>query len=78
MMMCIAVVLLTLIVCITTYYNERCTAFHSQPGLTKKSRFAPRELGLVRWLLNPEPVNAVREMCDAPFDSDLRNIINPG
>ena len=53
------------------------TAYRSQPGLKKKSRFTPRELGLVRWRLNPNPGNDDRTIRDAPFDSDLRNIIDP-
>ena len=38
---------------------------------------APRDVGLVRWRLNTEPVNTDTTIRDAPIDSDLRNIFDP-
>lgn len=37
----------------------------------------PRDVGLVQWRLNPEPVNDERTIRDAAFDSDLRNVFDP-
>ncbi len=42
-----------------------------------KNQPAPRDVGLVRWRLNPGAVNAETKLRDAPFDSDLRNVCNP-
>ena len=54
------------------------TGYRSEPGPPEApNQFAPRDLGLVQWRLNPEPVNADREIRDAPFDSDLGNIFDP-
>ena len=54
-------------------------AFDPQPGTppSTPNQWGPRELGIVRWRLNPEPVNDDRTIRDAPFDSDLRNIFDP-
>jgi hypothetical protein len=38
---------------------------------------APRDVGLVRWRLNTEPVNTDRTIRDAAIDSDRRNIFDP-
>ena len=53
------------------------TGYRSQAGVKKENDFTPRDIGLVRWRLNPEPVNTERAIGDAPFDSDLRNILDP-
>ena len=53
------------------------TGYRSQFGLKKKNHFAPRDLGLVRWQLNPEPVNNDRTIRNAAADSRLRNIFDP-
>jgi len=47
------------------------TGYRIQAGQT------PRDVGLVRWRLNTEPVNADRTIRDAAIDSDLRNIFDP-
>jgi hypothetical protein len=38
---------------------------------------APRDVGLIEWRLNTEPVNAESTIRDAAFDSDLRNVFDP-
>ena len=38
---------------------------------------APRDVGLIEWQLNSQPVNAERAIRDAAFDSDLRNVFDP-
>ena len=38
---------------------------------------APRDVGLVRWRLNTDPVNTDTTIRDAAFDSDLRNVFDP-
>ena len=38
---------------------------------------APRDVGLVSWRLNLEPVNTESTIRDTPFDSDLRNVFDP-
>ena len=52
------------------------TGYRSEPGSPNPNEFAPREIGLVRWRLNPNPGNDDRTIRDAPFDSDLRNIFD--
>ena len=49
----------------------------SKPGRKIRGYFTPRELGLVKWRLNPEPINEDREIRDAPVGSDLRNVFDP-
>lgn len=39
---------------------------------------APRDVGLVQWRLNSGAVNAETRVRDAPFDSDARNVFDPG
>ncbi len=51
------------------------TGFRSQPGPYNSG--TPRDLGLVRWGLGDQPLNGDREIRDAPYDSDLRNVIDP-
>ena len=43
----------------------------------KDSPQSPRDVGLVSWRLNPEPVNTESTIRDTPFDSDLRNVFDP-
>ena len=43
----------------------------------KDSPQAPRDVGLVSWRLNLEPVNTESTIRDAPFESDLRNVFDP-
>jgi hypothetical protein len=37
----------------------------------------PRDAGLIHWRLSDAPLNADRQVTDAPSDSDLRNIFDP-
>lgn len=43
-----------------------------------KGQPAPRDVGLVKWRLNPGKVKPVTALRDAPFDSDTRNVCDPG
>jgi hypothetical protein len=38
---------------------------------------APRDAGLVLWQLGDQPLNDDRAIRDAPFDSDVRNLVDP-
>lgn len=38
----------------------------------------PYDIGLVHWRVNDQGLNADRMIADAPFDSDLRNMFDPG
>ena len=38
----------------------------------------PRDVGLVRWRVNNRGLNHDRTIRDAPFDSDTRNVFDPG
>ena len=57
---------------ITTAFG---TGYRIQAG--KESPQAPRDAGLIQWRLNRKPGNADREIRDAAFDSDLRNVFDP-
>ena len=39
---------------------------------------SPRDVGLVRWRANSRGLNADRAIREAPFDSALRNVVDPG
>ena len=52
-------------------------ALKPEPGRQNRSYFGPRELVLLKWRLNPEPVNDDRTSREARFDSELRNIADP-
>jgi hypothetical protein len=52
------------------------TAFGTAYRITENKPF-PRDVGLLEWRPNPQPLNADRTMRDAPADSDLRNIFDP-
>lgn len=43
-----------------------------------KGQPAPRDVGLVRWRLNTGALKPETRLRDAPFDSDLRNVFDPG
>ena len=43
----------------------------------RKDEQAPRDVGLVRWRLNTDPVNTDTTIRDAAIDSDLRNVFDP-
>ena len=45
---------------------------------SKRGQPAPRDVGLVRWRLNPGALNTETKLRDALFDSDLRNVYDPG
>ena len=51
------------------------TGYRIQAG--PDSPQAPRDVGLVKWRLNSQPVNDERTIRDAPFDSELRNVFDP-
>ncbi len=51
------------------------TGYRASPD--PKRPYAPRDVGLVQWSVNTKPVNADRTIRDAPFDSELRNMIDP-
>jgi len=51
------------------------TGYRIRPG--KESPQAPRDAGLIKWRLNRKPGNADREIREAAFDSDLRNVFDP-
>lgn len=51
------------------------TGYRSQPAEGGPS---PRDAGLVHWRLNSEPVNEVCQISDAAYDSELRNVFDPG
>jgi len=51
------------------------TGYRIQKG--PKNPQAPRDVGLIKWRLNTKPINNDRTIRNAPFDSDLRNIIDP-
>ena len=39
--------------------------------------FSPRDVGLVKWRVSDEGLNAEKTVAKAPFDSDLRNVFDP-
>ena len=47
------------------------TGYRYQQGGT------PRDVGLVLWRLGDQPLNDDRAIRDAPFDSDVRNVVDP-
>jgi hypothetical protein len=51
------------------------TGYQSQPG--KDGLPTPRDVGLVLWHLDDKPLTRDRAIRDAPFDSDLRNLVDP-
>ncbi len=51
------------------------TGYRSQPG--KDGLPTPRDVGLVLWHLGDQPLTSGHAIGDAPFDSDLRNLIDP-
>jgi hypothetical protein len=51
------------------------TGYRSQPAEGGPS---PRDAGLVCWRLNDNPVNTDQTITNAPYDSELRNIFDPG
>jgi len=51
------------------------TGYRSQPA---DSGPTPRDAGLVHWRLSAGPVNADRNITDAPVESALRNVYDPG
>ena len=51
------------------------TGYRIQAG--PNSPQAPRDVGLIRWRLNSNPVNSHRDVRDARFDSKLRNVFDP-
>ena len=51
------------------------TGYRSQPNAQGMS--APRDVGLVRWRLNEQPVSPDRRIRDAAADSDVRNWLDP-
>lgn len=53
------------------------TGYRSEPTGTDNHP-APRDAGLVHWRLSDAPVDASRVYRDAPADSDLRNVFDPG
>jgi hypothetical protein len=50
------------------------TGYRSQPV---SGGFGPRDVGLLLWKLGDKPLNDDRTIRDAPFDSDVRNVIDP-
>jgi len=53
------------------------TAFGTGYRIGPQSPQAPRDVGLIRWRLNPKAVNSHRQIRDARFDSKLRNVFDP-
>lgn len=51
------------------------TGYRSQPGPKGPG---PRDAGLIHWRLSDAPLNADHAITDAPPDSDLRNVFDPG
>jgi hypothetical protein len=51
------------------------TGYRSQPGPKGPG---PRDAALVHWHLSDAPLNGDRAITDAPPDSDLRNVFDPG
>ncbi len=51
------------------------TGYRSQPGPKGPG---PRDVGLIRWRPAGTPLNTDRTVTDAPPDSDLRNLFDPG
>ncbi len=51
------------------------TGYRSQPGPRGP---VPRDAGLVHWRPSDAPLNSDHAITDAPPDSDLRNVFNPG
>ena len=51
------------------------TGYRSQPNAQGMS--APRDVGLVRWRLNEQPVSPDRRIREAAADSDVRNWLDP-
>ena len=50
------------------------TGYRIHPGIGGQG---PRDVGLIHWYPGNEPVGPEREISNAPFDSDLRNIVDP-
>ncbi len=54
------------------------TGYRSQPGPPGQEHlFRPRDVGLVLWQLGNQPLDDDRTIRDAPFDSDIRNVLDP-
>jgi hypothetical protein len=51
------------------------TGYRSQPGPGNLP--IPRDVGLVPWRLGDQPLSDDRTVRDAPFDSDVRNVLDP-
>lgn len=51
------------------------TGYRSQPGPNNQP--APRDVGLILWRLGDRPLDDDRTLRNAPFDSTLRNVVNP-
>lgn len=51
------------------------TGYRSQPD--RNNLPAPRDVGLVLWQLGGRPLDDDRTIRDAPFDSDVRNVVDP-
>jgi len=51
------------------------TGYRSQPGPDNLP--IPRDVGLVLWRLGDRPLDDDRTIRDAPFDSDVRNVVDP-
>lgn len=52
-----------------TGYRSEATEVKNQPG--------PRDAGLIQWRLQEDPRTEDHTLRDAPFDSDLRNVMDP-
>jgi len=52
------------------------TAFGTGLRNVPEQSVCKMDVALVSWRLSDEPVDAVRTIRDAPFDSDLRNLFN--
>ena len=54
------------------------TGYRTEPGPPEApNQWAPRDVGLVAWRLNREPVNTDRTIRDAAYDSESRNVLDP-
>jgi len=59
----------TILTAFGTGYRSEPTAERNQPS--------PMDVGLVQWRVGDQPLNGDRTIRDAPFDSDLRNVVDP-